>query len=207
MTTKHSIQSVPLSKIARETKFQLYPVDPDVKAAIVQRMKEEGGYDSGFPVLLWRRAGKSKYTLVYGYTRYAAAKEAGLTHVDACIRSFDSVDDAHIAAVEEQETRRKGTPATLLKSVEVLLPIAQKHAKENQGTRTDLATSGQICPEVEEGGTKAWIAAPRPHTPVILPQYLTFNCYLPPYCYSRTIGFICVTRSDFYTPICIGQAE
>ena len=133
-----------------------YPIDPEMLASMTGLMKE-CGYDPRFPIQVCIKDGKC---FVWdGITRLKAATDAEIKNVPVIVSEFATDDDLMEAVVEVQLRRRNSTARVIIASVERLIDIASRKAKENQGRRTDLlGTSGPIEPEVESGGANEYIA-------------------------------------------------
>ncbi len=147
----------PVSELAPHPLVKdFYPIDPEMLASMSELMKERG-YDPRFPIQVCMKDGKS---FVWdGITRLKAATDADIKTVPVIVSEFLSDDDLMEAVVEVQLRRRNATPRVIIASVERLIDIAGRKAKENQGRRNDLlGTSGPIEPEVEYGGANEYIA-------------------------------------------------
>lgn len=109
-------QRISLDKITVHPTFQtLLPINEKELANIVKDM-EENGFDKSKPVCIWRE----ENVLIDGYTRFTAAKEAGLSEIYKYEMSFDTVQKALEYAMKQQLNRRNLNDAGKLMLIEKL---------------------------------------------------------------------------------------
>lgn len=109
-------QRISLDKITVHPTFQtLLPINEKELANIVKDM-EENGFDKSKPVCIWRE----ENVLIDGYTRFTAAKEAGLSEIYKYEMSFDTEQEALEYAMKQQLNRRNLNDAGKLLLIEKL---------------------------------------------------------------------------------------
>lgn len=107
-------QRISLDKITVHPTFQtLLPINEKELANIVKDM-EENGFDKSKPVCIWRE----EDVLIDGYTRFAAAKEAGLAEIYKYEMSFETEQQALEYAMKQQLNRRNLNDAGKLLLIE-----------------------------------------------------------------------------------------
>ena len=86
-TVGDKVKYIPLDQI-RFAKNQLRSrYNPESIDALAEELKEYGQIKPGLVVKTRTKNGKPVYTMIYGHTRYLAAKKAGLKHFEAFVRS------------------------------------------------------------------------------------------------------------------------
>ncbi len=109
-------QRISLDKITVHPTFQtLLPINEKELANIVKDM-EENGFDKSKPVCIWRE----ENVLIDGYTRFTAAKEAGLSEIYKYEMSFDTEQEALEYAMKQQLNRRNLNDAGKIMLIEKL---------------------------------------------------------------------------------------
>ena len=109
-------QRISLDKITVHPTFQtLLPINEKELANIVKDM-EENGFDKSKPVCIWRE----ENVLIDGYTRFTAAKEAGLSEIYKYEMSFGTEQEALEYAMKQQLNRRNLNDAGKLILIEKL---------------------------------------------------------------------------------------
>ena len=109
-------QRISLDKITVHPTFQtLLPINEKELENIVKDM-EENGFDRSKPVCIWRE----ENVLIDGYTRFTAAKEAGLSEIYKYEMSFDTEQEALEYAMKQQLNRRNLNDAGKLLLIEKL---------------------------------------------------------------------------------------
>ena len=109
-------QRISLDKITVHPTFQsLLPINEKELANIVSDM-EENGFDRSKPVCIWRE----ENVLIDGYTRFTAAREAGLTEIYKYEMSFETEQQALEYAMKQQLNRRNLNDAGKLLLIEKL---------------------------------------------------------------------------------------
>lgn len=109
-------QRISLDKITVHPTFQtLLPINDKELANIVKDM-EEHGFDKSKPVCIWRE----ENVLIDGYTRFTAAKEAGLSEIYKYEMSFGTEQEALEYAMKQQLNRRNLNDAGKLMLIEKL---------------------------------------------------------------------------------------
>lgn len=107
-------QKISLDKIVTHPTFQtLLPINEKELANIVKDM-EENGFDKSKPICIWRE----ENVLIDGYTRFTAAKEAGLSEIYKYEMSFDTLQKALEYAMKQQLNRRNLNDAGKLMLIE-----------------------------------------------------------------------------------------
>ena len=106
----------------------LFPIDPDVLAATVASIKQDG-FDPERPIFAWRDG--KQLVVVDGHTRLQAAKRARVKEVPVVARRFAGEEQAFAFAVAAQRDRRN------LTKLEIAEAIARA---EVAGTAFDFAT-------------------------------------------------------------------
>ena len=109
-------QRISLDKIIVHPTFQtLLPINDKELENIVKDM-EENGFDKSKPVCIWRE----ENVLIDGYTRFTAAKEAGLSEIYKYEMSFGTEQEALEYAMKQQLNRRNLNDAGKLMLIEKL---------------------------------------------------------------------------------------
>ena len=109
-------QRISLDKITVHPTFQsLLPINEKELENIVKDM-EENGFDKSKPVCIWRE----ENVLIDGYTRFTAAKEAGLSEIYKYEMSFGTEQAALEYAVKQQLNRRNLNDAGKIMLIEKL---------------------------------------------------------------------------------------
>lgn len=109
-------QRISLDKITVHPTFQtLLPINDKELANIVKDM-EENGFDKSKPVCIWRE----ENVLIDGYTRFTAAKEAGLSEIYKYEMSFGTEQEALEYAMKQQLNRRNLNDAGKIMLIEKL---------------------------------------------------------------------------------------
>ena len=109
-------QRISLDKITVHPTFQtLLPINEKELANIVKDM-EENGFDKSKPICIWRE----ENVLIDGYTRFTAAKEAGLSEIYKYEMSFDTEQEALEYAMKQQLNRRNLNDAGKIMLIEKL---------------------------------------------------------------------------------------
>ena len=109
-------QRISLDKITAHPTFQtLLPINEKELANIVKDM-EENGFDKSKPVCIWRE----ENVLIDGYTRFTAAKEAGLSEIYKYEMSFGTEQEALEYAMKQQLNRRNLNDAGKIMLIEKL---------------------------------------------------------------------------------------
>lgn len=109
-------QKISLDKIVTHPTFQtLLPINDKELANIVKDM-EENGFDKSKPVCIWRE----ENVLIDGYTRFTAAKEAGLSEIYKYEMSFGTEQEALEYAMKQQLNRRNLNDAGKIMLIEKL---------------------------------------------------------------------------------------
>lgn len=109
-------QRISLDKIIVHPTFQtLLPINEKELANIVKDM-EENGFDRSKPVCIWRE----ENVLIDGYTRFTAAKEAGLSEIYKYEMSFGTEQEALEYAMKQQLNRRNLNDAGKIMLIEKL---------------------------------------------------------------------------------------
>lgn len=109
-------QRISLDKIIVHPTFQtLLPINEKELANIVKDM-EENGFDKSKPICIWRE----ENVLIDGYTRFTAAKEAGLSEIYKYEMSFATEQEALEYATKQQLNRRNLNDAGKLLLIEKL---------------------------------------------------------------------------------------
>lgn len=109
-------QKISLDKIVTHPTFQtLLPINDKELENIVKDM-EENGFDRSKPVCIWRE----ENVLIDGYTRFTAAKEAGLSEIYKYEMSFGTEQEALEYAMKQQLNRRNLNDAGKIMLIEKL---------------------------------------------------------------------------------------
>lgn len=109
-------QRISLDKITVHPTFQtLLPINDKELENIVKDM-EENGFDRSKPVCIWRE----ENVLIDGYTRFTAAKEAGLSEIYKYEMSFGTEQAALEYAMKQQLNRRNLNDAGKIMLIEKL---------------------------------------------------------------------------------------
>ena len=109
-------QRISLDKITVHPTFQtLLPINEKELSNIVKDM-EENGFDKSKPVCIWQE----ENVLIDGYTRFTAAKEAGLSEIYKYEMSFGTEQEALEYAMKQQLNRRNLNDAGKLMLIEKL---------------------------------------------------------------------------------------
>jgi ParB family chromosome partitioning protein len=106
----------------------IFPIGTETLASIKQDM-ETNGFDPVFPIVAW----EGKNIVVDGHTRFAAAKEIGLTQVPVLFKQFDNEDDAVLYSFYIQRNRRNMSDDDILRCLEMLDTIHGASEKNTEG--------------------------------------------------------------------------
>jgi ParB-like chromosome segregation protein Spo0J len=153
----------------------VYKIDPELKAELdkylpplpeekFQKLKAKiakDGYDEAKPIAIWE---ERPNTIVDGHHRYRACRELGIEPV-VVEKSFESIDDAVLYAIDGYLTGRELTVAQTVIAIEHATSIEEKlrlkeAAKAQQGKRTDLnisATGAEKCEVAQKIADKAGV--------------------------------------------------
>ena len=145
-------QRISLDKITVHPTFQtLLPINEKELANIVKDM-EENGFDKSKPVCIWRE----ENVLIDGYTRFTAAKEAGLSEIYKYEMSFDTVQKALEYAMKQQLNRRNLNDAGKLMLIEKLDNLRNPGRKSSDSDDEDepRGKSAQALAETLGIGTR-----------------------------------------------------
>ena len=145
-------QRISLDKIIVHPTFQsLLPINEKELANIVSDM-EENGFDKSKPVCVWRE----EDVLIDGYTRFTAAREAGLTEIYKYEMSFETEQQALEYAMKQQLNRRNLNDAGKLLLIEKLdnLRKTGRPSDEDDSPRGEVRTGAGRDPgnRHEDGG-------------------------------------------------------
>lgn len=145
-------QRISLDKITVHPTFQsLLPINEKELANIVSDM-EENGFDKSKPVCIWRE----ENVLIDGYTRFTAAKEAGLSEIYKYEMSFNSEQEALEYAMKQQLNRRNLNDAGKLLLIEKLDNLRNPGRKSSDSDDEDepRGKSAQALAETLGIGTR-----------------------------------------------------
>lgn len=145
-------QRISLDKITVHPTFQtLLPINEKELANIVKDM-EENGFDKSKPVCIWRE----ENVLIDGYTRFTAAKEAGLSEIYKYEMSFDTEQEALEYAMKQQLNRRNLNDAGKLLLIEKLDNLRNPGRKSSDSDDEDepRGKSAQALAETLGIGTR-----------------------------------------------------
>lgn len=141
------ITQIPVADIRTEKPFShFFPIHDDTVLAIRIDMNANG-FDPAFPIILWEKDN----ILVDGHTRLIAAKEAGMEHIPALVKPFESEDDAILYAFHLQRNRRNLSDEQIINCLEVLDKISSK--KKNSPDSRKLNKKEIVKERAEELGT------------------------------------------------------
>lgn len=147
------VRVVPTNDLKVRAPFKgLFPIDPEVKAAITDSMARTG-YDQSKPIDVWKEAG----IVIDGHTRRESANEAGLDRVVIFEHSFKSEDDALVYAIHNQKNRRNIDRDRLRQCVEVL------DRRKPEGRPEKTTPNGVVSPG-RSSGTTARLLGVSPRT-------------------------------------------
>jgi ParB-like chromosome segregation protein Spo0J len=93
----------------------LFPIEPDVVAALTADMKATG-FDAARTIIAWK-APDGQRIVVDGHMRLLAAKAARLKDVHATVRRFADEDEAFAFAVASQRDRRNLTKLEIAEAI------------------------------------------------------------------------------------------
>jgi len=119
----------------------LFPIDPEIRSAIKDSMRENG-IDQSKPIDVWKEEG----VIVDGHTRYEVAEDLEIGKVLIFEHSFTNESAALAYAIANQKNRRNIAPERILACV------AAVDQRLKPGTRTDL---GSNEPRLEESKRSA----------------------------------------------------
>lgn len=145
-------QRISLDKITVHPTFQsLLPINEKELANIVSDM-EENGFDKSKPVCVWRE----EDVLIDGYTRFTAAREAGLTEIYKYEMSFETEQQALEYAMKQQLNRRNLNDAGKLLLIEKLDNLRNPGRKSSDSDDEDepRGKSAQALAETLGIGTR-----------------------------------------------------
>lgn len=145
-------QRISLDKITVHPTFQtLLPINEKELENIVKDM-EENGFDRSKPVCIWRE----ENVLIDGYTRFTAAKEAGLSEIYKYEMSFDTEQEALEYAMKQQLNRRNLNDAGKLLLIEKLDNLRNPGRKSSDSDDEDepRGKSAQALAETLGIGTR-----------------------------------------------------
>lgn len=145
-------QKISLDKIVTHPTFQtLLPINEKELANIVKDM-EENGFDKSKPVCIWRE----ENVLIDGYTRFTAAKEAGLSEIYKYEMSFGTEQEALEYAMKQQLNRRNLNDAGKLLLIEKLDNLRNPGRKSSDSDDEDepRGKSAQALAETLGIGTR-----------------------------------------------------
>lgn len=145
-------QRISLDKITVHPTFQsLLPINEKELANIVSDM-EENGFDKSKPVCVWRE----ENVLIDGYTRFTAAREAGLTEIYKYEMSFETEQQALEYAMKQQLNRRNLSDAGKLLLIEKLDNLRNPGRKSSDSDDEDepRGKSAQALAETLGIGTR-----------------------------------------------------
>lgn len=145
-------QRISLDKITVHPTFQsLLPINEKELANIVSDM-EENGFDRSKPVCIWRE----ENVLIDGYTRFTAAREAGLTEIYKYEMSFETEQQALEYAMKQQLNRRNLNDAGKLLLIEKLDNLRNPGRKSSDSDDEDepRGKSAQALAETLGIGTR-----------------------------------------------------
>lgn len=145
-------QRISLDKITVHPTFQsLLPINEKELANIVSDM-EENGFDKSKPVCIWRE----EDVLIDGYTRFTAAREAGLTEIYKYEMSFETEQQALEYAMKQQLNRRNLNDAGKLLLIEKLDNLRNPGRKSSDSDDEDepRGKSAQALAETLGIGTR-----------------------------------------------------
>ena len=94
------------------------------------------GYDSAQPLTAWHVPERKVFVLVDGYTRYEAAKRAGLEEVPVNLTQFDSQRAALDYAIHVQRDRRNLTDGELLHCIRALRKLKPRGGDKRSNKAT-----------------------------------------------------------------------
>ena len=145
-------QRISLDKITVHPTFQtLLPINDKELANIVKDM-EENGFDKSKPICIWRE----ENVLIDGYTRFTAAKEAGLSEIYKYEMSFGTEQEALEYAMKQQLNRRNLNDAGKLLLIEKLDNLRNPGRKSSDSDDEDepRGKSAQALAETLGIGTR-----------------------------------------------------
>ena len=145
-------QRISLDKIIVHPTFQsLLPINEKELANIVSDM-EENGFDKSKPVCVWRE----EDVPIDGYTRFTAAREAGLTEIYKYEMSFETEQQALEYAMKQQLNRRNLNDAGKLLLIEKLDNLRNPGRKSSDSDDADepRGKSAQALAETLGIGTR-----------------------------------------------------
>ena len=145
-------QKISLDKIVTHPTFQtLLPINEKELANIVKDM-EENGFHKSTPVCIWRE----ENVLIDGYTRFTAAKEAGLSEIYKYEMSFGTEQEALEYAMKQQLNRRNLNDAGKLLLIEKLDNLRNPGRKSSDSDDEDepRGKSAQALAETLGIGTR-----------------------------------------------------
>lgn len=142
-------QRISLDKITVHPTFQsLLPINERELENIVSDM-EENGFDKSKPVCIWRE----EDVLIDGYTRYTAAKKAGLAEIYKYEMSFETEQEALEYAMKQQLNRRNLNDAGKLLLIEKLDNL-RKTGRPSDEDDSPRGKSAQVLAETLGIGTR-----------------------------------------------------
>ena len=139
-------QRISLDKITVHPTFQtLLPINEKELANIVKDM-EENGFDKSKPVCIWRE----ENVLIDGYTRFTAAKEAGLSEIYKYEMSFGTEQEALEYAMKQQLNRRNLNDAGKLMLIEKLDNLRNPGRKSSDSSEAEDEPRGKSAQALAE---------------------------------------------------------
>ncbi len=112
-----------LTDIEFHSEFQkLFTIDENLLDRIQNSMVDKG-FDNSQPIHIWKVTDNeiTHNYLIDGYTRFAAAKKAGLKSVPYFEHKFESFEDAYKYVLSLQVNRRNLEGTELLKNISILM--------------------------------------------------------------------------------------
>ena len=117
-------KSIQIEKIEPYSDFQqLFSIDSELEKRIANSISTDG-FDNSQPLHVWVKnddIGTTHFYLIDGYTRLAAARDAGLETVPYYEHKFETFEDAYMYALGIQVNRRNLDNGELIRNVSKLL--------------------------------------------------------------------------------------
>lgn len=118
-------EMISVDRIEEHPEFkELFAIEQDVLERIVQSMKN--GYDNSQPVHIWVEKETvddevvTHNYLIDGYTRVAAARQAGVAVIPYFRHNFSTFDEAYAYSIKLQVNRRNLDSKDIIKNIELL---------------------------------------------------------------------------------------
>lgn len=126
MTTKRDIINVPVEDLRPHPRQALVYGETAVDVAFVESIKRTGILQ--MPVV---KVDEEDYgfVIISGHRRVEAAKQAGLTHVECEVRSYETVEDEEYDFFTANKTRKK-SPKQILAEIRGLLQISCRNLSD-----------------------------------------------------------------------------